>query len=65
MTDYETIVYPREDGVWIAEVPAMPGCWAIGESRADALWEVGKVFQVFADDYRQTGRALPKPNPSS
>lgn len=30
-------LYPDEDGVWIAECPAIPGCVSQGQTRAEAL----------------------------
>lgn len=30
-------LYPDEDGVWIAECPAIPGCVSQGHTRAEAL----------------------------
>ncbi|MCU0857364.1 MAG: type II toxin-antitoxin system HicB family antitoxin [Pontiellaceae bacterium] len=32
-----TTIYRDEDGVWIAECPAIPGCVSQGETHDDAL----------------------------
>jgi predicted RNase H-like HicB family nuclease len=33
----EVLVYPGEDGYWIAEVPSLPGCISQGSTRNEAL----------------------------
>lgn len=27
--DYKTVLYGQEDGSWVAEIPALPGCYAL------------------------------------
>lgn len=39
-----TVEYDREDdGRWIADVPALPGCLAYGRTRAQALARIRKL----------------------
>lgn len=33
----QVIIYPGEDGYWIAECPSLPGCISQGESREEAV----------------------------
>lgn len=47
--DYKTVLYRQEDGSWVAEIPAIPGCYALMESRDGALEELAKVFAMIAD----------------
>ena len=32
----QVVVYPGEDGFWVAECPSLPGCVSQGESREQA-----------------------------
>jgi predicted RNase H-like HicB family nuclease len=57
--DYKTVLFRREDGSWVAEIPAIPGCYALMESRDAALAELDKVFALIAQEYRQKGQPLP------
>jgi predicted RNase H-like HicB family nuclease len=57
--DYKTILYRQEDGAWVAEVPAIPGCYALMPTRDEALEELAKVFEMIAEEYREKGLALP------
>jgi predicted RNase H-like HicB family nuclease len=57
--DYKTVLHRQEDGSWVAEIPAMPDCCALAETRGAALAEPVKVFSVIADEYRDKGLTLP------
>jgi predicted RNase H-like HicB family nuclease len=56
---YKTILYRQEDGSWIAEIPAIPGCYALMGTREAALAELTQVFQMIANEYREKGLKLP------
>jgi predicted RNase H-like HicB family nuclease len=57
--DYKTVLYRQDDGSWVAEIPAIPGCYALMSSREAALAELAKVFALIAEEYRQKGQPLP------
>lgn len=57
--DYKTILYRQEDGSWVAEVPAIPGCYALMPTREAALAELTGVFEMIAEEYREKGLSLP------
>ena len=57
--DYKTVLYRQDDGSWVAEIPAIPGCYALMTSRDAALAELAKVFALIAEEFRQKGQPLP------
>jgi predicted RNase H-like HicB family nuclease len=57
--DYKTVLYRQEDGSWVAEIPALPGCYALMERREAALAELSKVFAMIAEEYRDKNLPLP------
>jgi len=59
LQDYKTVLYRQEDGFWVAEVPAIPGCYALMSTRAAALAELANVFQMITKEYREKGNSLP------
>lgn len=59
LEDYKTIIYRQEDGPWVAEIPAIPGCYALMSTREESLAELGKVFDMVAEEYREKGISLP------
>ena len=57
--DCKTVVYRQDDGSWVAEIPAIPGCYALMTSREAAWSELAKVFALIAEEYRSRGQSLP------
>ena len=41
---FTTTIYRDEDGVWIAECPAIPGCVSQGETHDDALENIREAI---------------------
>lgn len=58
MDDYKIVLYRQDDG-WVAEIPSVPGCYALMPSRAEALDELQRVFGMIAEEYRERGESLP------
>jgi predicted RNase H-like HicB family nuclease len=59
LEDYKTVLYSQEDGSWVAEIPAIAGCYALMETREEALAELAKVFEMIAAEYSEKGLTLP------
>jgi predicted RNase H-like HicB family nuclease len=59
LEEYKTILYRQEDGSWVAEIPAIPGCYALKETRESALAELYPVFAMISEEYRKKGLSLP------
>ena len=57
--DYKTVLYRQEDGSWVAEIPAIGGCYALMPTRDEALAELGRVFAMIAEEYSEKGVPLP------
>jgi predicted RNase H-like HicB family nuclease len=51
LENYKTILYRQEDGSWVAEIPAIPCCYALMDTRGTALAELTQVFSMIADEY--------------
>ena len=57
--DYKIVLYRQEDGSWVAEIPAISGCYALMPTCEEALAELGEVFDMIAEEYRERGSPLP------
>ena len=57
--DYKTVLYRQEDGSWVAEIPAIPGCYALMSTRDEALAELSQVFRLIEQEYSEKGISLP------
>ena len=53
---------PSEDteDKYMAEIPALPGCRAWGDTRAQALESLQGVATAFIESYRDRGEPLPE-----
>ena len=62
MHKYEIIIYwSREDQVFVAEVPELPGCMAHGNTQQDALSNANEVIQLWIDTAQEFGDPIPEP----
>jgi predicted RNase H-like HicB family nuclease len=59
LEDYKVVLYRQQDGSWVAEIPAIAGCYALMETREAALAELGNVFRLIADEHREKDLSLP------
>lgn len=59
LEDYKTILYRQDDGSWVAEIPAISGCYALMPTREEALRELTEVFAMIAAEYREKDIPLP------
>ncbi len=59
LEDYKVVLYRQQDGSWVAEIPAIAGCYALMDTREAALAELNDVFALIADEYREKGLSLP------
>ena len=63
MHKYEiSIFWSEDDGVFLAEVPALPGCMAHGDSQESALTNCQAAIGLWIDTARDLGRTIPKPD---
>ncbi len=59
---YEIILYwSAEDGVFVAEVPELPGCMAHGKTQPAALTSVRKAMRLWIETAEQDGVPVPAP----
>lgn len=62
MHRYEVIVYwSAEDGVFIAEVPELPGCAAHGSTPSKALSQAQRAISLWLATAREFGDPIPEP----
>lgn len=50
--------YDTEDK-YLAEIPALPGCKAWGDTPEEALWILESVAAAFIDSYKEHEKVLP------
>ena len=43
----QVILYPGEDGFWVAECPSLPGCVSQGQSRQQAIENIREAIEGY------------------
>ena len=62
ISKYEIILYwSDEDGVFVAEVPELPGCMAHGKTQESALKSVKEAIGLWLETAREFGDPIPEP----
>ena len=59
LDDYRVVLYRNQPHGWVAEIPAIRGCYALMPTREEALDELGRVFETIAAEYGEKGLSLP------
>ena len=56
----QVLVYPGEDGYWVAECPSLPGCLSQGTTREDALVNIKEAIEGYIAALLQDGIPVPE-----
>jgi predicted RNase H-like HicB family nuclease len=55
----QVLLYTDEDGVWIADVPSLPGCHTFGHTRDEALEKIKEAIQLWIEAAQAHGEVVP------
>ncbi|CAH1388346.1 type II toxin-antitoxin system HicB family antitoxin [Candidatus Nitrotoga sp. M5] len=56
---YRVIIEQDEDGIFVAEVPALPGCVSQGETRAVALKNIQEAIEAYVGSLKAHDEPVP------
>ena len=59
---YPIIIYPAEEGGYVAEIPALKGCLAQGETLTECLKELKTVQALWLENATLNNQAIPSPD---
>ncbi len=45
----QVVIYPGEDGFWVAECPSLPGCISQGETKEEALKNIKEAIDLYIE----------------
>ena len=58
---YRVLIGPDEDGVFVAEVPSLPGCVTQGKTREEALANAKEAIALYLESLEAHGEPVPPP----
>jgi predicted RNase H-like HicB family nuclease len=57
--DYHVVCHRDDNGSYVAYVPAIEGCHAIGSTPEEAQQELDNVFTMIVEEFVERGQSLP------
>jgi len=56
---YRVIIERDEDGMFVAEVPSLPGCISQGATRTEALRNIQEAIEVYIESLKAHNEPIP------
>lgn len=56
---YRVLIEQDEDGVFVAEVPSLPGCLSQGPTRGGALKNIQEAIEVYLESLKAHDEPIP------
>jgi len=56
---YRVLIEQDEDGVYVAEVPALPGCISQGRTRSEAIHHITEAITAYLESLKAHGEPVP------
>lgn len=57
--NYPIVIYPCDEGGYVAEVPALQGCLAQGDTLPETLEELEIIMNLWIETAKRKGHILP------
>ena len=55
----EVLIFPGEDGYWVAECPSLPGCVSQGTTREEAIKNIKEAIAGYILALQEDGLPVP------
>ena len=56
----QVLIYPGEDGYWVAECPSLPGCVSQGRTREEAVTNIREAIEGYVLVLKDDGLPVPQ-----
>ncbi|MEO8603507.1 MAG: type II toxin-antitoxin system HicB family antitoxin [bacterium] len=56
----QVMLYPGEDGYWVAECPSLPGCISQGRDRDTAIANIREAIEVYVEALADDDLPIPR-----
>ncbi|WP_407900865.1 type II toxin-antitoxin system HicB family antitoxin [Scytonema sp. NUACC26] len=58
----QVIIYPGEDGYWVAECPSLPACISQGKTKEESVVNIKEAIELYIEVLKEEGRPIPEDN---
>ena len=56
----QVLIYPGENGYWVAECPSLPGCISQGATREASIINIKEAIEGYVQVLKEDGLAVPE-----
>ena len=56
----QVLVYPGEDGFWVAECPSLPGCISQGKTKEEAIVNIQEAIELYIEALEEDNIEVPQ-----
>ena len=56
----QVIIYPGEDGYWVAQCPSLPPCISQGKTKEEAIANIQEAIELYLEVLEEEGRVIPE-----
>ena len=56
----QVIIYPGEDGYWVAECPSLPDCVSQGKTKKEAIANIKEAIEGYIKALEEDGLPVPE-----
>jgi predicted RNase H-like HicB family nuclease len=56
----QVLLYPGDDGYWVAECPSLPGCISQGQTKQEAVTDIREAIQAYIAALNEDGLPVPE-----
>jgi predicted RNase H-like HicB family nuclease len=56
----QVLIYPGEDGYWVAECPSLPGCISQGKTKEEAIANIREAIAGYIEALQEDGLPIPE-----
>ncbi|MGA2984744.1 MAG: type II toxin-antitoxin system HicB family antitoxin [Terriglobia bacterium] len=56
----QVVIYPGEDGYWVAECPSLPGCVSQGKTKEQAAQNIKEAVRGYIAALEEDGLPVPE-----
>jgi len=61
--DFQIVIEQDEDGIYVASVPSLPGCYSQGGTFEEVIKNIKDVIEMVLAEFKEEGKKIPHPYP--
>lgn len=56
----QVIIYPGDNGYWVAQCPSLPPCISQGKTKEEAIANIQEAIELYLEILQEEGRVVPE-----